>query len=210
MMKVDVPDEETPSCKNEGNKARCSVVTHTLSPTKSIFGGSYKLATPRLSNIAFRGNPFAMKPTTFGAVSNLSCATSSQTPLGLSSSPKAVYLQPSQLALGSSESPQQRTSHCTLSLKPPSLGNPFARVPQDSVTTSTTEGVKAEDNSSFRSEEAGICGNSNSPETHSTSTVTERVRHEDDKKAAMESESEQVDEEVVIAAVLVIVDLREV
>jgi hypothetical protein len=55
--------------------------------------------------------------------------------------------------------------------------------------------VKTEDNSSFRSEEAGICGNSSSPETHSTSAVTETVRHEDDRKAAAESDSEQVDED---------------
>jgi hypothetical protein len=45
----------------------------------------------------------------------------------LSSSPKPVYLRPSQLMLGSIESPQQGTSQSPSPLKPPSLGNPFAR-----------------------------------------------------------------------------------
>jgi hypothetical protein len=61
--------------------------------------------------------------------------------------------------------------------------------------TSSTDGVKADDNSSFISEEAGMCGNSNSPEMHSTSTITETVRHEDDRKATIESDSEQADED---------------
>ncbi|XP_023712886.1 ran-binding protein 3 isoform X3 [Cryptotermes secundus] len=200
MMKVDVPEEETASCKNEGNKARCSTVTHSLSSTKPIFGGSGKLgssvsAASRLSNVVFGSNPFAVKPATFGSVSNFSCATSSQTPLGSSASPRAVYLRPSQLALGSSEPPQQRTFQCRLPLKPPSLANTFTRVPQDSVMTSSSDGVKAEDNSSFISEEVGICGNSNSPEMHSTNSITETVRHEDDTKAAVESDSQQADED---------------
>jgi DNA repair photolyase len=42
-MKVDVPEEETASYKNEGSKARCSTVTHSLSSAKPIFGGSGKL-----------------------------------------------------------------------------------------------------------------------------------------------------------------------
>ena len=67
-----------------------------------------------------------MKPA-FGGLSHLSCATSSPTPVGLSSSPKPVYLRPSQLMLGSIESPQQGTSQNPSPLKPPSLGNPFAR-----------------------------------------------------------------------------------
>lgn len=67
-----------------------------------------------------------MKPA-FGGLSHLSCATSSPTPVGLSSSPKPVYLRPSQLMLGSTESPQQGTSQSSSPLKPPSLGNPFAR-----------------------------------------------------------------------------------
>lgn len=67
-----------------------------------------------------------MKPA-FGGLSHLSCATSSPTPVGLSSSPKPVYLRPSQLMLGSTESPQQGTSQSPSPLKPPSLGNPFAR-----------------------------------------------------------------------------------
>jgi hypothetical protein len=61
--------------------------------------------------------------------------------------------------------------------------------------TSSTDEVKTEDNSSFTSEEAEICGNSNSPEMHNTSTITETVRHEDGRKATVESDSEQADED---------------
>jgi hypothetical protein len=63
------------------------------------------------------------------------------------------------------------------------------------LTTSSAEGVETEDNLSFISEEAGICGSSNSPEVHSTSKITETVWHEDEKKPAIECDSEQVDED---------------
>jgi hypothetical protein len=63
------------------------------------------------------------------------------------------------------------------------------------MTTSSAEGVENEDNLSSMSEDAGICGDSSSPEEHSTSIITETVRHEDEKEAAGESDSEQVDED---------------
>lgn len=69
----------------------------------------------------------------------------------------------------------------------------YGAVPQDSVTLSATEGIKTEDNSSFTSEEGGVCGSSSSTETYSTGTVMETVRHKDDRKGAEESNSEQVD-----------------
>jgi hypothetical protein len=78
-----------------------------------------------------------MKPA-FGGLSHLSCATSSPTPVGLSS-PKPVYLRPSQLTVGSSESPQQGTSQSPSPLKPPSLGNPFARGKFDQECENSTE-----------------------------------------------------------------------
>lgn len=194
IMMVDVPEEETSSCKNAGNGPQCSPVTHSFSSSKPIFGSSSKLASPHLTNVTFGSNPFAMKPA-IGGLSNLSCATSSPIPLGLSSSPKPVYLRPSQLTLGSIESPQQGTSHSPSPLKPPSLGNPFARVPQDSITMSSMEGVKAEDSSAPISEEVAISSSSSSStsETHSTSSEAETVRHEGDRRGAVESSSVEVD-----------------
>ncbi|XP_021914527.1 ran-binding protein 3 isoform X4 [Zootermopsis nevadensis] len=191
VMKVDVPEEETATCKNEGKKAFCSPATYTSSSGKPIFGSSGKigssvLASAHLSNIASGGNPFAIKPAAFGTMSKLSCAISS-------SLPKPVVLRPSQLAFATTDSSQQATSHCTLSLKLPSVGNPFARVPQDSVSTSATDGIKNEDNSASSSEEVGACGSSSSPETCSTSTVIETVGHKENRKGAAESNSEEVD-----------------
>jgi hypothetical protein len=58
---------------------------------------------------------------------------------------------------------------------------------------SATEGIKTEDNSTFTSEEVGVCGSSSSPEMCSTSTVMETVGHTDDKNGAAESNLEQVD-----------------
>jgi hypothetical protein len=68
-----------------------------------------------------------------------------------------------------------------------------AAVPQESTTGSTTEGVKVDDSSAFTSEEAEICGSSSSPEVCSTSTGTGTVRHEDNRKAATESNLEEGD-----------------
>lgn len=42
-MKVDVPEEETATCKNEGKKAFCSPATYTSSSGKPIFGSSGKI-----------------------------------------------------------------------------------------------------------------------------------------------------------------------
>jgi Ran-binding protein 3 len=95
--------------------------------------------------------------------------------------------------LGSTESSQQGTSQSPSPLKPPSLGNPFARVPKDSVTVSSVEGVKDEDSSAPISEEVAISGNSSTSETHSTSSEAETVRHEGDRRSAIESSSVEVD-----------------
>lgn len=43
MMKVDVPEEETSSCKNAENGTQCSPVTHSFSSSTPIFGSSGKL-----------------------------------------------------------------------------------------------------------------------------------------------------------------------
>jgi hypothetical protein len=43
MMKADVPEEETATCKNEGNKASCPPVTHSFLSGRPIFGGTGKL-----------------------------------------------------------------------------------------------------------------------------------------------------------------------
>lgn len=66
-------------------------------------------------------------------------------------------------------------------------------MPQDSVSTSATDGIKNEDNSASSSEEVGACGSSSSPETCSTSTVIETVGHKENRKGAAESNSEEVD-----------------
>jgi hypothetical protein len=58
---------------------------------------------------------------------------------------------------------------------------------------SSVEGVKAEDSSAAISEEVAISSNSSTSETHSTSSEAETVRHEGDRKSAIESSSLEVD-----------------
>ena len=66
-------------------------------------------------------------------------------------------------------------------------------VPKDSVTVSNVEGVKDEDSSASISEEVAISSNSSTSETHSTSSEAETVRHEGDRRSAIESSSVEVD-----------------
>lgn len=120
-MKVDSP-EESVSCNKEGNKTPNNPVAQGFHSTRPSFVstgilGSSILASPRLGS-----NPFAAKPAaTFGASPKLNRATSSSPSL-----PKPVFLRPSQLAVGNSESSQQTS--CNTFPKAKSLGNPFARV----------------------------------------------------------------------------------
>lgn len=66
-------------------------------------------------------------------------------------------------------------------------------VPQESVTMSSMEGVKAEGSSTAISEEVAISGSSSTSETCNISTEAETVRHEGDRKGAIESSSVEVD-----------------
>jgi hypothetical protein len=55
------------------------------------------------------------------------------------------------------------------------------------------EGAKDEDSLAPISEEVAISGNSSTSETHSTSSEAETVRHEGDRRSAIESSSVEVD-----------------
>ncbi|KAJ9578445.1 hypothetical protein L9F63_005315, partial [Diploptera punctata] len=127
-MKVDVP-EESASCNKEVNRTPYSPFAQGFPSSRPAFGASGKLATfesfSKLPSVVFLKN-FIIKLATFGSSPKLNSATSSS--FGSLSSPKPVFLRPSQLAVGNNDSPQQATSCSTFPLKPASLGNPFARV----------------------------------------------------------------------------------